>query len=72
MKESADIVKEAYEQRKSDAAVIKNNSNARYSAFIVAEREKVYREFLLSHFKDVSNKTFFEIGGRHWWKPQFL
>jgi 2-polyprenyl-3-methyl-5-hydroxy-6-metoxy-1,4-benzoquinol methylase len=62
MKESADIVKEAYEQRKSDAAVIKNNSNARYSAFIVAEREKVYREFLLSHFKDVSNKTFFEIG----------
>jgi len=62
MKESADIVKEAYEQRKSDAAVIKNNSNARYSAFIVAEREKVYREFLLSYFKNLSDKTFFEIG----------
>lgn len=62
MKESADIVKEAYEQRKSDAAVIKNNSNARYSAFISAEREKVYKDFLSSHFKDLSNKTFFEIG----------
>jgi hypothetical protein len=62
MKESADIVKEAYEQRKSDAAVIKNNSNARYSAFIVAEREKVYKDFLSSHFKNLSDKTFFEIG----------
>ena len=62
MKESADIVKEAYEQRKSDAAVIKNNSNASYSAFIVSERDKVYKDFLVSHFNNLNDKTFFEIG----------
>ena len=55
-------IKQRYESRKVDGAVIKNSANTLFSKYVTEEREKLYASILKFHFKTVESVNLLEIG----------